>query len=178
MQINRLAGFGALSFVLTLAACQKPATGPTGEDLPEAVAEKTMYGMETFSNSEGRRIRTHADTAYVFGRDSLELRGLNMQMFDESGRKTGTVTSKAGSLNSTTRSMVARGNVVLLTPDGKRIHTEQLHYDPNSKRIWSNVPTLVINPDGTRQNMKTFETDDKFRNLRATGATGATGIRF
>jgi LPS export ABC transporter protein LptC len=99
-------------------------------------------------------------------------------MLDDNGVRSGTVTAKSGVINSRTKAMVARGSVVLAMKDGKRILTEELHYDPNSKRIWSNVPTVTINADGSRSSAKTFETDDKFRNVRATGAKGSAGVVF
>jgi LPS export ABC transporter protein LptC len=178
-----LAVLCAVTAVTATTACQRAATEPPGEDLPDMEADRIMYGVEFFSNADGvKRARTSADTAFAFNNaDSatLHLRNMKVEMYDENGAKSGTVTAKSGVINSRTKAMVARGKVVMVTvKEGKRIETEELHYDPNTHRIWSNVPTLTINRDGSRQTMKTFETDDKFRNFQATGARGATGIRF
>jgi LPS export ABC transporter protein LptC len=163
--------------------CQNnTATAPQGEELPQLVAERVMYGVEFYSNSDGvKRARTHADTAYAFNRSDstvMQLRGLNVQMFEEDGRKSATLTSRRGSVNTQTKAMIATGNVVLVTQQGKKVLTEELHYDPTTHRVWSTVFTTVVNADGSKQTMKTFTTDDKFRSLQATGAKGATGIKF
>jgi LPS export ABC transporter protein LptC len=167
---------------VTAAACQKPPVAPVGQDLPQLAAERVMTGVEFWGNSDGvNKTRTHADTALMFNRSDstvLQLRGVRVQMFDDAGRKSGTVTAKAGSVNNQTKAMVARGNVVLVTADGKRVMTEELHYDQAAGRVWSNVHTIVINADGTRQTMDSFTSDDKFRNFQAKGAMGATGIKF
>ncbi len=164
-------------------ACQKAPVGPVGEDLPALEADRVMYGVDFFSNSDGvKRARTHADTAYAFNNPdsaSLHLRVLRVEIYDESGGRVGTVTAKSGVIDSRTKAMVARGNVVLImNKDGKRVETQELHYDPNSHRVWSNVPSVIVERDGSRRTTETFETDDKFRNFRATGARGATGIKF
>lgn len=172
----------AAAAVAMVIGCTKPTTAPPGEDLPTLVAERVMYGVDFWSNSDGvKRARTMADTAYVFNRSDssvLQLRGLKVFMFEESGKKSGTVTAKKGTINTQTKAMLAVGSVVLVTAEGKKVQTEELHYDPASHRIWSNVFTTVINADGSKQTMQTFSTDDKFRSLQATGARGATGIRF
>jgi LPS export ABC transporter protein LptC len=167
---------------LLSAACQKPATPTSAADPPALGAEQVLYGVDFNSSSGGvTHARTHADTAYVFNRSDssvLQLRGLTAVMYDESGKKTATVTSRRGSINTQTRAMVATGNVVLVTSEGKRVTTEELHYDPNSKRVWSNVHTVMLNPDGSRQSMDSFTSDDTFRNFQAHGAAGSTGIKL
>jgi LPS export ABC transporter protein LptC len=166
-----------------LSGCQGDATTPPGEDIPDLGADRIMYGVEFFSSTGGvKRARTHADTALAFNDPdsaSLHMRGVRVELFDESGARTGLVTSRSGVVNTRTNEMVARGNVVLVTSkEGIRIETEELHYNPNTHRVWSNVPSVRTNRDGTKTRTQTFEADDKFRNIRATGATGATGVVF
>ena len=177
-----LAALCTVTAVTVATACQRVATEPPGEDLPDMEADRIMYGVEFFSNADGvKRARTSADTAFAFNNaDSatLHLRNMKVEMYDENGAKSGTVTGKSGVINSRTKAMVARGNVVMVTKEGERIETEELHYDPNTHRIWSNVRTVRVNRGGARQTMNSFETDDKFRNFQAKGASGATGIRF
>jgi LPS export ABC transporter protein LptC len=171
-----------LSLSVLTAACNTPATAPVGDDIPDLKAERVMYGMDTYSSSgQVRRARTHADTAYMFNRNDssvVQLHGVMLETFDESGRRTARITARRGSLYPNTKLMVARGSVVLITSEGKRVMTEELHYEQSTHRVWSPSHTVVINADGTRQQMASFTTDDKFRSFSASGATGATGIRF
>jgi LPS export ABC transporter protein LptC len=181
---NKSASCVALMVALGTAACQKGPAGPAGQDLPKLAADRVMYGVEFFSgNADGvKRARMSADTAYVFTKadsPSLSLRVLHIDMFEDDGSKSATITAKSGSINQLTKAMVARGKVVIVTRrEGKTIATEELHYDPNSHRVWSDVFTRITNRDGTQQTMQGFSTDDKFSSLNARGARGATGIKF
>jgi LPS export ABC transporter protein LptC len=172
----------ALAACAVMSACQKPTTAPAGEEIPDLKAERVMYGMDTYSSSgTARKSRTHADTAYMFNRNDssvVQLRGMTVEMFDVAGNRTAKVSARQGALYPDTKIMVARGNVVLITADGKRVTTEELHYDQNSHRVWSNSHTVVVNPNGSRQTMESFTTDDKFRSISATGARGSTGIKL
>jgi LPS export ABC transporter protein LptC len=170
--------------LLAAAGCQNGAVAPAGQDLPKLAADRVMYGMDHTSSTNGvKRSRTHADTAFVFTRPdspSLQLRVLHIDMYEDNGAKSATVTARSGTLNTQTKAMVARGNVVLITvKEGKRIETEELHYDPNQHRIWSNVRTVIVSRDGSRQTTESFTADDQFRNISGTGMRGSvTGIKF
>ncbi len=168
---------------LPAAACQGNTTAPPGENIPDMVADRIIYGVEFNSSSDGvKRARMHADTAFAFNSPdsaTMHLRGMRIEMFDENGAKGGVVTGRSGVIDSRTKVMVARGNVVMvMSKDGRRIETEELHYDPNAHRIWSTVKTVTVNSDGSRQTANSFESDDKFRNFTAKGARGATGVVF
>ncbi|MEO5510828.1 MAG: LPS export ABC transporter periplasmic protein LptC [Longimicrobiales bacterium] len=172
-----------LCTVALLSGCKQPALAPAGVDLPELKADRVMYGVEFASTSDGvKRARTHADTAYSFTRmDSatLDLRGMRITMFDEAGVTTGSVVAKSGLINTRTKAMVARGNVVMnMKKEGKRVETQELHYDQDMNRIWSRVATKIISRDGGVQYVDSFESDTKFNNFHAKGARGSTGIIF
>ena len=87
------------------------------------------------------------------------------------------------------RNQPARGtpvstiNVVPTTTcEGKTITTEDLHYDPQSGRLWSDVQTRIRNPDGTEQiaqSMTATIVDGRFTSFNARGASGTTrGVAF
>ena len=171
----------AALLVLSLAACQTPTSGPDGGDIPELAADRVMIDMEHFSTADGiRRARLHADTALFFSDSAaVHLRGMDIDMFEVNGAKNGSITARSGVLNTQTRAMIARGNVVLVTvQQGQRIETEELNYDPSTHRVWSNSRTVITSRDGSRQIADSFETDDKFSSVNARGARGPTGITF
>jgi lipopolysaccharide export system protein LptC len=68
--------------------------------------------------------------------------------------------------------MTAFGNVVLLTQGNCRITTEELHYDPSTRRIWSDVQSR-FEIAGRVTTANSFRADDQFNNFEAEGMTGA-----
>ena len=63
----------------------------------------------------------------------------------ESGVQRARVISKRGRYNPSTREMLAMGEVVLTITEGdKRVESEELNYDPNGDRIWSDSATTMI----------------------------------
>ena len=183
--MNRMGIAGVLTIVaLALGGCQETKLGP-GSDLPELQADRVMIDMEHFASQNSiRRARLHADTALLFDDSaSIQLRGMQVSVFDAAGASSGTVTANGGSINTRTDAMVARGNVVLTTVgEGRTITTEELHYDPQSGRMWSDVQTRIRNADGTEQvaqSMTATIVDGRFTSFNARNASGtARGVTF
>jgi LPS export ABC transporter protein LptC len=116
------------------------------------------------------------DTVFRFTDSSkVHLRGVNLRMFDEMGQQTATVTSTSGVLNDATNEMVAIGNVVLITNNLRKIETEELHYDPNTRRMWSDVTTRHTY-EGRVQIGDSFQSDDEFTRVVVQNPRGDVGI--
>jgi LPS export ABC transporter protein LptC len=167
--------------VALAAACggspQEPAV--TGDFVPlpsdvmtDVVFKPTTNGVQT--------ALLRSDTVYM-RRDSAryDLVGVDLQMFDTSGKLSATLTSETGEYSTVGQAMVARGDVVLITVEGgRRIETEELHYDPNTRRVWSDVATTVTE-QGTVMRGHAFSADDGFRNVNVPGYRGPIpGVRF
>jgi LPS export ABC transporter protein LptC len=54
-----------------------------------------------------------------------------------------TVTGDEGELNQETKDVELRGHVVLLSSDGLRLETEQLRWDAEAQRAWTNEPVTI-----------------------------------
>lgn len=149
MNVRAWWGLGALA--LALAGCGDDTASPGQTELPEDMtAEQVLLGIEHTITTDGvRRARLDADTAYRHESDErVDLRGVHLVLFDETGARTATITSRAGELNTRSQMMVARDDVVVVTNDGRRrVETEELHYDPSSERIWSDVETWFYQDD-------------------------------
>jgi LPS export ABC transporter protein LptC len=142
--------------------------------------------------SEGvRRGLLHGDTAYLRdGGATIDIVGLRMQFFNDGGNETGDLTSETGTYQVRIGNMVAEGNVVLRTlgEDGqpRSIETEQLHFDVNGDRLWSDRP-VVMREAGRVIRGTSFNSDGRFQNVRVvraqtdpirTESGGSGGIRF
>lgn len=180
MDTMRTVTFAAL--VLAVAACNGT-TGPTTTDYRSLPADQVMYGMEhNISNGGIRSAHLKADTALMFNdSSSIQLRVVDLDVFTEQGVVRAELTSQKGELDERTNRMIARGNVVLVVKgeNGRTIYTEELHYDPEQKQIWSDVKIRQVFPDGRENTATSFRSDDQFSNFTAQGVTGSAGvIRF
>lgn len=166
------------SLTLLSGACDASTAPPTAEyeSLP---ADQVITNVDHLFTSDGvRRAQLRADTAYVFEDSAAtHLRGVTLEMFDNEGALTSTLTSERGEYDTETQKTVARGDVVLVMPgpDGRTIWTEELHYDPVAKRVWSDVPTRVLMNSGEDFHGQGFTADDQFVNVDIIGGAG-TGL--
>ncbi|HUH13192.1 MAG TPA: LPS export ABC transporter periplasmic protein LptC, partial [Longimicrobiales bacterium] len=152
-----------------------------GEEIPELPSDQVIEGVTFTVTQEGvRQALLVADTAYMHQDSSVvDLVGMDLRVFDEAGRENAHVTSATGVLNTRTQAMTARGNARLVTSDGSTITTEELHYDPAGNRIWSDMPTVMVQRGGTRVEGTGFTSDPEFRNYRIQGArTQGGAVRF
>jgi LPS export ABC transporter protein LptC len=157
-----------------LAGCNGATAPPVGdyEPLP---ASSVIMGLEQRMTSDGvRRALLRADTAFIFEDSSVtHLRVVHLDMFSDDGRLTTTVTSETAEYNQSTQKTVARGNVVLVMPEaGRTIWTEELHYDPQQKRVWSDVPVRMVEA-GREFRGQRFTADDQFNNINIPGGAGS-----
>jgi len=72
--------------------------------------------------------------------------GLVLEVFDALNNKS-IIKSDYGIIYSATNVIDLRGNVVILTHDGKKVRTPQLFYDKNSEWIFTSEKFTYINPD-------------------------------
>lgn len=183
MQPMRLLAMVAGAAV-TLTACNG-ATGPsdngTYEPLP---ADNVMVGVEHHMTVAGvRNAKLVADTSLMFNDSSMvQLRGVNLELYDAQGRLRATLTSERGALDQRTNRMIARGTVVLKVSGAqpRTVWTEELHYDPDAKRVWSDVATRMQEAGGVDISGTGFDADDQFTNVNVRGGAGsrARGIRI
>jgi len=173
---SRRTGFGAAVISVLAAvtvACGGVTSAPTGEGYEDLPADQIMIDVTHNPTSDGVRSAIgQYDTVYVFADSSLyHVKGVNLRTFDPEGRQSATIKSDSGTLNQATDAMIARGHVVLVTENNCTIQTEELHYDPNSRQIWSDVATR-FEFGGRVTTADRFRADDAFRNINASGVSG------
>lgn len=163
-------------FCLTIAlcACSKASITPASGDYEDLPADKVMIDTRHTQYSDGvRSAEGQYDTVYVFNDSAVyHLRGVNTVMYDSNGKETATIKADSGVLNQSTDVMVAQGDVVLVTRNNCTIKSEELHYDPQTRRIWSDVSTR-FEVDGKVTTARKFNADDSFNQVTAEGLTGA-----
>jgi LPS export ABC transporter protein LptC len=161
------------------AACSSPQEpAAVAGDFEELPADQIMTDVVFRPTNGGiATALLHADTVYMYQDSSrYDLVGVDLEMYDETGALSGTLTSKTGEYSTINQAMVGRGDVVLITQDAqdgeRRIETEELHYDPSMRRIWSDVPTVMYTAQGPIRG-SSFSADDGFNNVTVTQYRGA-----
>ncbi|MCE2454861.1 MAG: LPS export ABC transporter periplasmic protein LptC [Gemmatimonadetes bacterium] len=159
--------------VLGTASCEVGSEGPVaGRELTELPADYAIYGMTTYMTTDGvRQGRIMADTAYMFDDSTtVRLHGIDVVFYSDNGTARGTVTAAYGEWNRQTNRMTARGDAVfVVSADGSRIESQELHYDPDLDRIWSDLPTTQTKPNGVPVRGSSFESDLEFTDVRIRG---------
>ncbi|NIP59957.1 MAG: LPS export ABC transporter periplasmic protein LptC [Gemmatimonadetes bacterium] len=159
----------ALLATLLVGACSESGDSPVvAEELARMEADNVVYGMSQILTHEGvREGVVRADTAYFY-RDSsaVHLRGVELTVYsEETGDVRAEVAARRGRLETESRAMIGRGDVVLRIPsDDRTIRTEVLHYEPGADRIRSDTFT-VMEEAGRVTCGRAFRSDLEFRNL-------------
>lgn len=174
-----------LAGLLAVAACSSPQEpAASAGDFHELPADQIMTDVVFRPTNGGiATALLHADTVYMKKDSSrYDLVGVDLDFYDATGGLSGTLTSATGEYATTTQAMVAHGDVVLVTKDengaDRRIETEELHYDPTTRQVWSDVPTVMHTADGVMRGTS-FRSDDGFNNVTIPGYRGPIpGIRI
>ena len=170
---------GVLFLLTSLWCCNEPDSAVVASgDLQEINADNVIFGMISFITANGiREGHVQADTAYLFVDSAkAELRQMRILFFNEDGSQRATVTGTSGEWDQATDRMTAWGDVLLVVhSDKRRIETEELNYDPESERIWSDSATVQTMANGTVTRGSSFESDMEFRNVRITSIRGTIG---
>jgi LPS export ABC transporter protein LptC len=183
LPLGLLVGFLALGLLGTvLAGCsggkKLSASGTSGE-LPDNEVEQ-FYVTETDSGrAQWTMFAQHAATYQA--RDLVTVRGVRIDFFSDKGIKSSELVAREGELYQRSRDMVARGNVVLLTTEGWRMSTEEMHF-LNSRRKITSDKLVRVEKQGTVLEGVGFESDPNLEHfefqhqIRATVQPGAGAL--
>lgn len=171
----RLALLAALA-TLAAAACgdsHKTTVAPSNA-LADS-SDQVMYGASHILTDQGLlRARLHADTAYFFDQNSrIEMRVVQVTFFTTNGAKNAVLTSRAGTFNQRLQTMQARGDVVVVSEDGRRLTTQQLKYDQRANQISSDSAFVLTEP-GRELRGVGFVSDPNMTNIRCLAACGGS----
>ncbi len=150
------------------AACQNQgATPPVAARATADTADQTLFGVRVVMSDHGvQRALLQSDTAFTFQDNTrFELRAVRSTFFTETGVKNATLTSREGTYNVRSGNMDARGNVVVISEDGRRLDTPQLRYDPGRNEI-SGDSSFVLTRPGDELSGIGFVTDPDLTRIR------------
>jgi LPS export ABC transporter protein LptC len=165
-----------------LAACRGEEVAPVAaNEFMEGIDAPVVFGMVSYITSNGiREGRVQADTAFTYAETSrIDLRNMTVTFYDESGGDRATVIGRTGEWDQSTDQMIARGDVELFVhTDSSSFRSQEIHYDPDNDRIWSDSATVRILKNGTETRGSAFESDIEFTNVRILNVRGDAGRIF
>jgi len=165
---------GTLALLAAMAsgivACEGSGTTPvvTTEEL-ELGCDNLIDGDMTHNlTSQGvREAFLQAQRACLWeNADTILVEGFRLTVYQTgTGVEQAVVTGDRGLLNMTNRRMRANGNAVLVIPaQGRRIESEELFYDPQGNRMYSDSATVMY-MDGRVVEGSGFDSDLQFENV-------------
>jgi LPS export ABC transporter protein LptC len=159
----------------TALACHD-AGRPTATINPADSADQVLIGMSHYVTQDGmQRARVRADTAYFYSAtQSAALQKVHITFFNAAGAETSTLTAREGTYHWRTGDMEARGNVIVVTTDGRTLRTEQLRYAQVKNEVTSDRPFVFDGPNRHVEG-EGFTSDPDFKNVVARHPTGSGG---
>jgi len=165
----------ALLAALAAAACgngERVAATITAAD----TADQVLFDMTHYVTDQGvRRARVEADTAYFYSLPQLaELRHVTITFYDANGAESSTMTAREGTYRWRTGDMEGRGNVRVVTTDGRTLTSEVMRYSQTRNEVTSDKPFVFDGP-GRHIEGEGFTSDPSFRNVVAKRPRGTGG---
>jgi len=96
------------------------------------------YTLTETEQGEKRWVLASRRMERYLSQEDVQLFDVHMQFYRD-GRIHSTLTSLRGTANLQTKKLFAYGNVVVVTEDGRRLETDELHYDNQRELIWNEV---------------------------------------
>ena len=161
----------------TTTACNKNSKTPpvSSQSALADSANQVMYGARFNLTDQGvMHAQLVADTAYFFDDNTrVELFHVNTTFYTSAGVKNAVLTSRRGTYHTATGLMVARGDVVVNSEDGRRLRSEELKYDQAHNEIASDSAFVLTGPDRSLQGIG-FRSDPNLQNVHVLKTVSGT----
>jgi LPS export ABC transporter protein LptC len=166
----------ALGVVVAISGCEDTGARPTTTIQAPDSADQVLEGFSHYVTNDGiRRSRVEADTAYFYeGTQVTHLADLKVTFYDLKGAESSTLTARRGVYRWQDGSMEANDNVVVVSPDGRRLATERLRYDNTSNQI-STDRHFTFDRGEEHLEGNSFRSDPDFRNVVTDRPRGVAG---
>jgi LPS export ABC transporter protein LptC len=143
--------------------------------LPDS-AEQLMIGTGfTLTDAGVRRATVQADSLLMYDDASRnELRKVTARFYSIAGEQEAILTSEQGTHSSRLGTMEARGNVVIVSREGKQLHSPHLKYDPTRNEISSDSAFTLTEGERVTKGVG-FVSNPDMTNMRILAGAQSTG---
>ena len=164
-----------LAAALTM-GCEESGARPTTTIQAPDSADQVLEGFSHYVTSDGiRRSRVQADTAYFYESTQVtNLVNVKATFYDLKGAESSTLTAKTGLYRWQDGSMEAKGNVVVVSPDGRRLATSVLRYE-NATNLIMTDQHFTFDRGEEHLEGNSFRSDPDFKNVVTDRPRGVTG---
>ena len=141
-------------------------------------ADQVMYGARFNLTDQGiLHAQLVADTAYFFDDNTrVELMHVHSTFFTSVGVKNAVLTSRRGTYHTGTGMMVARGDVLVNSEDGRQLRSEELKYDQSRNEIASDSAFALTEPNRRLEGIG-FRSDPNLQNVHVLKTlSGTAGV--
>jgi LPS export ABC transporter protein LptC len=145
--------------------CGGPEHPPTAASAADT-ADQVVFGLNHQLTMDGvLRTRVQADTAYFYQiSQKVLMRHIKVTFYSLEGTETSTLTGDGGVYEWRTGNMEARGNVVAVTPDHRKLTTSVLNYQRDSQSIVGPEAFVFDSPERHLEG-DGFTSDPDFKNV-------------
>ena len=135
-----------------------------------------LEGFTHYVTTDGiRRSRVESDTAYFYEATQItNLVSPKVTFYDLKGAESSTLTAKSGTYRWQDGSMEAKDNVVVVSPDGRRLATQRLRYDSRANQI-STDQHFTFDRAEEHLEGNSFRSDPDFKNVVTDRPRGVAG---
>ena len=162
--------------LLSVLGCEDTGARPTTTVQAPDSADQVLEGFSHYVTNNGiLRSRVEADTAFFYEATQMnELHKVKVVFFDVKGAESSTLTAKRGTYRWQDGSMQATGNVVVVSPDGRKLATEMLKYDNATNTILTDRHFTFDRGDEHLEG-NSFRSDPDFKNVVTDRPRGVSG---
>ena len=161
MKKVRLYACVCIAMILFSVSCTKIETREL-EEQEGPVIEQESWESEILSSKNGR-LTSHIRYNHMFQYEKEKVyrfnNGFEVDFFDEDGKHVSFVKADSGILQENSEHMEAHGNVEVISDTGAVLYTEKLFWNQAAKRIYTDVPSMVVRAEGDTLYCKGFESD-------------------
>jgi LPS export ABC transporter protein LptC len=156
--------------------CEDTGVRPTTTVQAADSADQVLEGFSHYVTNNGvLRSRVEADTAFFYEQTQTNaLHNIKVIFFDTKGAESSTLTAKRGTYRWQDGSMEAIGNVVVVSPDGRRLSTDLLRYDNATNTILTDRHFTFDKGDEHLEG-NSFRSDPDFKNVVTDRPRGVSG---
>jgi LPS export ABC transporter protein LptC len=160
-----------------IAACGDTQGPPVASQtlLPDSAEQMLFNIVLTVTDVGVRKAAVSSDTLFMYDNATREeLRKVTARFFTTAGEQQAVLTSNQGSHSSRLGTMEARGNVLVISSDGKRLESPHLKYDPSRDEISSDSAFTLTEGERVTKGIG-FVSNPDMTNMRILAAAQVTG---
>lgn len=168
---------GSAILLFSCQASSTQSTEPASEQIPENMMTEYSENLSIVMSENGLK-SYHFETllmeGYTMARDPYRefRKGVKITMFEEdsTARDAATLTANYAIFYENRKLWEAKGDVVVIQTNGRRLYTQQLFWNQVTHRIYSNVDSRIVDGD-EMTDCEGFESDEemtqwKYRKLK------------